>query len=65
MTDYTAHMVRCLGDEAINGMILDGKDCFCGECLCCMAKDEKERRKNEKLSKKSRRVKKKVRSKSR
>jgi len=57
MTDYTAHMVRGLDDKAINNMVLDGKDCFCGDCLCCMAKDEKERRSNAKLSKKSKRVK--------
>ena len=55
MSDYTDHMIRGLDDEAIDNMVSESDDCFCGECLCCVAKDEKERRKNAKISKKVKR----------
>ena len=44
MNDYIAHMIKNLDDETIDSMVTDGDDCNCGECFCCMAKREEEKR---------------------
>lgn len=40
-------MLTYLDDETIDEMIEDGEGCICGECLCCMANIEKNRRDKE------------------